>query len=84
MSNKENIREQLKDIVLSENASIDLSGDDAFAEDLSDLGIDSLDLMMIMLKVDEAFGMSVKDETLEGLTTLDHIVDLIISESEAA
>ncbi len=84
MSNKESIREQLKGIVSSENANLDLSGDGAFSEDLADLGIDSLDLMMIMLKVNETFGVSVQDEAFDELKTLDHIVDLIARESEAA
>lgn len=41
--------------------------------DLSDQGIDSLDLANILLKIDETYGIEIPDEAADNLTNIDSI-----------
>lgn len=44
---------------------------------LSDQDVDSLDLSGILLSIEEAFGVEIPDEDIEGLQTLNNIVDYV-------
>jgi len=44
---------------------------------LQDLGADSLDLVEIIMKVEEEFGVEVDDEKAEHLKTLDDVVSYV-------
>jgi len=44
---------------------------------LSEQGVDSLDLSGILLSVDEAFGVDIPDEDIDGLQTINDIVDYV-------
>ncbi len=48
-----------------------------------DLEIDSLDLVEIALALEDAFGMSLPEEDLEGITTISDVVSLIESKLKA-
>jgi len=54
---------------------------DALKEEdkLTDLGIDSLDLVEIMLQIEEELGIEFTNDELTSLTTLKSVVDLINS-----
>ena len=45
--------------------------------DLSTLGIDSLDLLELMFKIEDRYGISIKNDTPNNLTTLDDVVAYI-------
>jgi len=46
---------------------------------LQDLGADSLDLVEIIMKIEEQFGIEIDDEKAEELKTLDQVVDYVQS-----
>ena len=46
---------------------------------LQDLGADSLDLVEIIMKIEEQFGIEVDDEAAEKLETLNQVVDYVQS-----
>jgi acyl carrier protein len=59
---------RIKDLAAKE-FSIDPGGLDPNAP-LDTLGIDSLSFIEFMFKIEEEFGISVSDESLQGITTL--------------
>lgn len=44
---------------------------------LSDQGMDSLDHLTLFLSIDEELGVTIEDEVIEQLKTIDNIVDFI-------
>lgn len=46
-------------------------------ESLSGLGADSLDMVEIIMKLEEQFGIEIKDEEAERLTSVKDIIDFV-------
>ena len=46
---------------------------------LSDLGADSLDIVEIIMKMEEQFGIEIKDEDAENMKTVKDVVDYLNS-----
>ena len=46
-------------------------------DDLSALGLDSLDLVEVMLEIEDALGIEFDSEEIAGLSTLKSVLDLI-------
>lgn len=44
---------------------------------LQDLGADSLDMVEIVMKLEEVFGIEIKDEDAEKLTNVNEVVDYV-------
>lgn len=44
---------------------------------LQDLGADSLDMVEIVMKLEEVFGIEIKDEDAEKLTNVNDVVDYV-------
>ena len=51
---------------------------DKMSESLSDLGVDSLDVMLFLMDVDEASGVTISDDDAEYLDTPEKIVTFIL------
>jgi len=49
---------------------------------LQDLGADSLDMVEIIMKVEEEFGIEINDEDAEKLHTMQEVVDYIHAKRE--
>ncbi len=48
---------------------------------ISELGIDSLSLIEIAVRTEDAFGVRLEDETVLGFTTIGEMMDLISTEA---
>ena len=48
-------------------------------EKISDLGLDSLDMVEITMKLEEKFDISIEDEEIENLKTVSDIIELVVS-----
>lgn len=46
---------------------------------LGDLGVDSLDVMLVMMDIQEKTGIAIPDESVDGLTTPNKIVNFLKS-----
>jgi acyl carrier protein len=46
--------------------------------ELDDIGLDSLDVLEIIVKTEEHFDCEVKDDTIENILTIGNMVDLIV------
>jgi len=65
----DSLKNEIVRIVSEVNSSINLSEED-FDRPFDEVGIDSLDLMTILLEVNGQIGVDVPDEDIPGLTTL--------------
>lgn len=52
--------------------------EDKMGKTLVDLGVDSLDVMLVIMDVGEAAGVAISDDEAEGLDTPDKIVEFIL------
>ncbi|WP_379865423.1 phosphopantetheine-binding protein [Marinobacter sp. M5B] len=74
-------REEAVKIVMSmlEKNVQDLEmSEDKMGETLVGLGVDSLDVMLVIMDVGEAAGVSISDDEAEGLDTPEKIVEFIL------
>ena len=44
---------------------------------LNDLGADSLDLMELIMEMEEQFGVSISDEELQNIRTVQNVIDFL-------
>jgi len=49
----------------------------AYTHFVDDLGTDSLDVIELMMAFEEEFGITIPDEDMEGLETIDHVIDYL-------
>jgi len=69
-------QEEILSIVVSTGASADISeikGDTL----LSKVGIDSLEMMDVLLRIEEKFSIKIPDEDIDALNTIDSIVSYL-------
>ena len=74
-------REEAVKIVMSmlEKNVEDLEmSEDKMDKTLVDLGVDSLDVMLVIMDVGEAAGVAISDDEAEGLDTPEKIVEFIL------
>ncbi|OZC34900.1 hypothetical protein B9Q17_09840 [Marinobacter vinifirmus] len=74
-------REEAVKIVMSmlEKNVEDLEmSEDKMGKTLVDLGVDSLDVMLVIMDVGEAAGVAISDDEAEGLDTPEKIVEFIL------
>lgn len=73
-------REEAVEIVISileKNVEGLKMSDDKMANTLSDLGVDSLDVMLVIMDVAEAAGVAISDDQAEELSTPNKIVEFV-------
>ncbi|WP_313039168.1 acyl carrier protein [Stutzerimonas nitrititolerans] len=69
--------QEIKNAFLKANVDFDintLKADVAFREQ----GVDSLDFATLLLSVEEAFGVSIPDDKMESLQTIDQICSFVV------
>ncbi len=54
--------------------------EDKMGKTLVDLGVDSLDVMLVIMDVGEAAGVAISDDEAEGLDTPEKIVEFILED----
>jgi acyl carrier protein len=82
MASREEVFDSLKE-VLVERLKVEPESVKEDANLFEDLGLDSIDLMTVVMAVEEKFGIEVSDEELENVTTLGEATELL-SEKVAA
>ncbi|MCR4911405.1 MAG: acyl carrier protein [Bacilli bacterium] len=51
-------------------------------DNLSELGLDSLDLVEVMLEIEEVFGIEFSSDEIEGCKTLKDVLNLIVKKAK--
>lgn len=70
MLTEQHVKDVLKELESDANV-----GDIGINDKLSSVGIDSLDLFDVFLRLDEMTGVKVKDDDLAGLDTISKIIE---------
>lgn len=76
MANRDEVVTALKE-TLVDRLKVEASTITEDANLFEDLGLDSIDLMTVVMAVEEKFGIEVSDEELEDVTTLGQAADLL-------
>jgi acyl carrier protein len=76
MANRDEVVTALKE-TLVERLKVDAATITEEANLFEDLGLDSIDLMTVVMAVEEKFSIEVSDEELEDVTTLGQAADLL-------
>ncbi|HEX2052886.1 MAG TPA: acyl carrier protein [Actinomycetota bacterium] len=76
MASRDEVVDALKD-VLVDRLKVDAGTITEEANLFEDLGLDSIDLMTVVMAVEEKFNIEVADEELEDVTTLGQAADLL-------
>lgn len=71
-----NMIERVKELV-SEQLGIDKNTVTAESNIIEDLGADSLDVIEMLMTLEEEFGITIPDEKINQIKTIQQIVDLI-------
>jgi acyl carrier protein len=76
MANRDEVVTALKE-TLVDRLKVDAATITEDANLFEDLGLDSIDLMTVVMAVEEKFSIEVSDEELEDVTTLGQAADLL-------
>ncbi|MEX0790358.1 MAG: acyl carrier protein [Actinomycetota bacterium] len=76
MANRDEVVTALKE-TLVDRLKVDAATITEEANLFEDLGLDSIDLMTVVMAVEEKFSIEVSDEELEDVTTLGQAADLL-------
>jgi len=71
------IREAVTRIVRESNAKVVLGDARDYDRPLKEIGIDSLDMMSILLAVSERYGVDIPDDEIDSLKTLNAVVSYV-------
>ncbi|HAI38388.1 MAG TPA: hypothetical protein DCM40_09805 [Maribacter sp.] len=74
-------REEAVKIVMSaleKNVEGLIMTEDQLGQNLEELGVDSLDVMLLLMDIDEATGVSINDDDAEQLDTPEKIIEFIL------
>jgi acyl carrier protein len=67
----------IKELILIQNPSVELSNEADFSSSFADLGLDSIDVMTIVLKIKRELGIDINDEQLSQLGTVSELIEFL-------
>ena len=76
MSNMKN-KQIIKELISIQNPSVDLSNEADFSSSFAELGLDSIDVMTIVLKIKRELGIDINDEQLSKLGTVSELIEFL-------
>ena len=78
-------REQVLETVREQLASFEVDGSSVTADVAFDtLGLDSLDLVELSVRIEDAYGIDIEEDDLKDVTTVDKAIDLVLRKLEQA
>ena len=78
----ENLRHKLLEIIQSEVEGVFFKCDEDYDAPFEDMGIDSLDIMTILLKIQETYGVEIPDEDTETFSTFNELSAYLIEKTK--
>jgi acyl carrier protein len=73
-------REQVLETVREQLASFEVDASSVTAEAAFDtLGLDSLDLVELSVRIEDAYGIDIEEDDLKDVTTVDKAIDLVLA-----
>jgi acyl carrier protein len=71
------VKQKLTEIIREQNAEVHLESEQDYALTFAQIGLDSLDSMTVILKVNKEFNIEISDEKLDELNSINALVDEI-------
>jgi len=71
------IKSKIMKMVKDANKTVIIENDDDFDRTLDEIGLDSLDFMSILFSVQEKYNITIPDEDIDGLDTLNKLIRYI-------
>ena len=71
------IKSKIIKMVKDANKTVIIENDDDFDRTLDEIGLDSLDFMSILFSVQEKYNITIPDEDIDGLETLNKLIRYI-------
>ena len=71
------IKSKIIKMVKDANKTVNIENDDDFDRTLDEIGLDSLDFMSILFSVQEKYNITIPDEDIDGLNTLNKLIRYI-------
>jgi len=71
------IREKVREIILDESPNAQMEDEEDYLSVFSDIGVDSLDLMMVLLRVSETYELEVKEDQFGEIESIQDIVKFV-------
>ena len=71
------INSEIAKMVKDANKTVIIENDDDFDRTLDEIGLDSLDFMSILFSVQEKYNITIPDEDIDGLETLNKLIRYI-------
>jgi acyl carrier protein len=73
-------REQVLETVREQLASFEVAADSVTGDAAFDtLGLDSLDLVELSVRIEDAYGIDIEEDDLKDVTTVDKAIDLVLA-----
>ena len=69
--------------LISEETKVDAATIKAETSFIDDLNLDSLDIVELMMKVEDEFGVEIPEEEADGLKTVQDVTDYLSSKGKA-
>ena len=78
-SQQDSYRNDIKELIININPSVKELIDDGDNNLIEDLELDSVELMLLLVEIENRYGINFEDEVLliESLTTIDKLADFI-------
>jgi acyl carrier protein len=78
-------REDVLATITEQLASFEVDASTVSAESAFDtLGLDSLDLVELSVRIEDAYGIDIEEDDLKDVTTVDKAIDLVLKKLEQA
>ncbi len=77
MPEQGSIREKVREIILDESPNAQMEDEEDYLSVFSDIGVDSLDLMMVLLRVSETYELEVKEDQFGEIESIQDIVKFV-------
>ena len=78
-------REDVLATITEQLASFEVDASNVTAESAFDtLGLDSLDLVELSVRIEDAYGIDIEEDDLKDVTTVDKAIDLVLKKLDQA
>lgn len=73
-------RDDVLEVIRTELAGFEVSGDDVKGEaSFESLGLDSLDLVELSVRIEDAYGIDIEEDDLKDVWTVDNAIDIVLA-----
>jgi acyl carrier protein len=73
-------RDDVLEVIRTELAGFEVGGDDVKGDaSFESLGLDSLDLVELSVRIEDAYGIDIEEDDLKDVWTVDNAIDVVLA-----